>query len=43
VVKEVERVLAGTHETGSALSRIRDTELDDADTADFRRHRRARP
>ncbi|WP_210604228.1 DEAD/DEAH box helicase [Brevibacterium oceani] len=35
VVKEVERVLADTHETGSALSRISDTELDDADTADF--------
>lgn len=35
VVKEVERVLADTHETGSALSRITDTELDDADTADF--------
>ncbi|WP_366933975.1 DEAD/DEAH box helicase [Brevibacterium renqingii] len=35
VVAEVEKLLAETHETGSALSRITDVELDDADTADF--------
>jgi superfamily II DNA or RNA helicase len=35
VVTEVEKLLAETHETGSALDRITDVELDDADTADF--------
>lgn len=35
VTAEVERVLADTHETGSALPGIKDVELDDADTADF--------
>ncbi|WP_181273960.1 DEAD/DEAH box helicase [Brevibacterium oceani] len=35
VVTEVDRLLADTHETGSALPAIKDVELDDADTADF--------
>ncbi|WP_227492482.1 DEAD/DEAH box helicase [Brevibacterium sp. CFH 10365] len=35
VVAEVKKLLADTHETGSALRTITDTELDDADTADF--------
>ena len=35
VVAEVDKLLADTHETGSALPTIRDVELDDADTADF--------
>ncbi|WGP06533.1 SNF2-related protein [Bacillus subtilis] len=35
VCAEVEKLLADTHEAGSALNRIADTELDDADTADF--------
>ncbi|SDR77958.1 Superfamily II DNA or RNA helicase, SNF2 family [Brevibacterium siliguriense] len=35
VVTEVDKLLADTHETGSALSAISDVELDDADTADF--------
>ena len=35
VVTEVDKLLADTHETGSALPSIRDVELDDADTADF--------
>jgi superfamily II DNA or RNA helicase len=35
VVREVEKLLADTHETGSALPTIMDTELDDAATADF--------
>jgi superfamily II DNA or RNA helicase len=35
VVSEVEKVLTDTYEAGSALDRITDTELDDADTADF--------
>nr|WP_276584687.1 DEAD/DEAH box helicase [Brevibacterium permense] len=35
VVTEVDRLLADTHEAGSALPGIVDVELDDADTADF--------
>ena len=35
VVAEVDKLLADTHETGSALPGIKDVELDDADTADF--------
>lgn len=35
VTAEVTKLLADTHETGSALDRIRDVEIDDADTADF--------
>ncbi|WP_228278241.1 DEAD/DEAH box helicase [Brevibacterium limosum] len=35
VIAEVEKLLADTHETGSAMRTITDAELDDADTADF--------
>ena len=35
VLTDVERVLADAHDAGSMLTAIRDTDLDDADTADF--------